>query len=62
MLHPGDNSPHIQAVIDKTTKAARRQEALLHMWKVSDRIESFSDWLHEQNFQVVLPRSMTDVF
>jgi hypothetical protein len=51
MLHPGDDSPHIQAVIEKTTKAAQRQEALFRMWKASDSIESFSDWLREQNFQ-----------
>ena len=51
MLHPGDDSPHIQAVIDKTTKAAQRQEALFRMWKLSDSVESFSDWLREQNFQ-----------
>jgi hypothetical protein len=56
MLHPGDDSPHIQAVIDKTTKTARRQEALLRMWKASDSIESFSDWLREQNFQDDDPR------
>jgi hypothetical protein len=56
MLHPGDDSPHIQAVIDKTTKAAQRQEALFCMWKVSDSVESFRDWLHEQNFQDDDPR------
>ena len=56
MLHPGDDSPHIQAVIDKTTKATQLQEALFHMWKVSDSIESFSNWLREQNFQDDNPR------
>ena len=56
MLHPGDDSPHIQAVIDKTKKAAQHQEALLRMWKVSDSVKSFSDWLREQNFQDDNPR------
>jgi len=56
MLHPGDDSPHIQAVIDKTTKTARCQEALLRMWKASNSIESFSDWLRKQNFQDDDPR------
>ena len=56
MLHPGDDSPHIQAVIDKITKATRRQEALFRMWKLSDSVESFGDWLREQNFQDDNPR------
>jgi hypothetical protein len=56
MLHPGDDSSHIQAIIDKTTKAAQRQGTLLRMWKASNSIESFSDWLREQNFQDDDPR------
>jgi RTC4-like domain len=56
MLHPGDNSPHIQAVIDKTTKAAQHQKTLFRMWKASNSVESFSDWLREQNFQDDDPR------
>jgi hypothetical protein len=31
MLHPDNNNPHLQAVIDKTTKTAQHQEALFCM-------------------------------
>jgi RTC4-like domain len=48
MLHPGDDSPHIQAIIDKTTRAVQRQEALFRLWKASDSSESFGDWVREQ--------------
>lgn len=49
MLHPGDNSAHVQAAIDKTTRSARQQETLLRLWKSSDSIESFKDWVQAQN-------------
>jgi hypothetical protein len=51
MLHPGDNSSHVQAAIDKTTRSAQRQETLLRLWKSSDSIESFKDWVQAQNFK-----------
>jgi hypothetical protein len=40
ILHPGDNSPHVQAAIDKTTGSAQQQETLFHLWKTSDSIKS----------------------
>ena len=51
MLHPGDNSPHIQAAIDKTTRSAQRQETLFRLWTTSDSIKSFKDWVREQKFK-----------
>jgi len=48
MLHPGDDSPHIQAVIDKTTNTAQRQEAFFQQWKASDSTDSFNDWVRKQ--------------
>jgi hypothetical protein len=48
MLHPGDDSPHIQAVIDKTMNTAWQQEALFRQWKASDSTDSFNDWAREQ--------------
>jgi len=48
MLHPGEDSPHLQAVIDKTIQAVRQQENLFQLWKASDSTLSFNDWAREQ--------------
>ena len=48
MLHLGDDSPHIQAVIDKTTNTAWQQEAFFQQWKASDSTDSFNDWVRKQ--------------
>jgi len=48
MLHPGEDSPHLQAVIDKTTQAVRQQENLFRLWKASDSTQSFNHWAREQ--------------
>lgn len=48
LLHPGDDSPHIQAVIDKTTRSFQRQKSLFRLWKASDTTLSLDDWVLEQ--------------
>jgi hypothetical protein len=48
ILHPDDDISHIQAIIDKTTKATQRQEALFRQWKASNSTISFNGWVREQ--------------
>jgi len=48
LFHSGEDSPHLQAVIDKTTQAAHRQEHLFRQWKASDSTRSFKDWANSQ--------------
>jgi hypothetical protein len=48
MLHPGEDRPHIQTVIDKTTRSVQQQETLFQLWKASDTTLSLNDWVIEQ--------------
>lgn len=48
ILHPGEDSPHILAAIDKATSSVQRQESLYRLWKASNTILSLNDWVLEQ--------------
>jgi len=48
MLHPGEDSPHILAAIDKATSSVQHQESLYRLWKASNTILSLNEWVLEQ--------------